>query len=77
MQEKFLNEWQKLSHGEKLEVFLETGTRKGLPAGVIEKDWEKDYEDMKVNMIHEESPTFEDLMKEINVLQGRINKLNT
>lgn len=68
MQEKFLNEWQKLSYEEKSEVFLETGVRKGLPAAVIEKDW-------WVSMIHEESLTFEDLMNEINLLQSHINSL--
>lgn len=48
-----------------------------IPPDKVLKDWQKDYEDMRVNMIHEESLPFKDLMKEIENLQNRINKIET
>lgn len=38
--------------------------------------WEKDYKEMQQNMFYNESLAFDDLMKRINELKMRINKLN-
>ena len=47
-----------------------------IPPDKVLKDWQKDYKAIRENMIHEESLPFEDLMKEIELLQDRINKRN-
>ena len=47
-----------------------------IPPKKVFKYWQKDYEDMRINMIHEVSLSFEDLMKEIESLQNRINHLD-
>lgn len=51
------------------------GTIQLNPPETVLKAWQNDYEEMQVNMIHEESLSFENLMKEINRLQDRINNL--
>lgn len=44
------------------------------PAGVI-KEWEKDFNTMKENMIYGESLSFDSLIKRIEELQKRVNKI--
>lgn len=46
------------------------------PPEKVLKAWQNDYKKMQENMIHEESLPFEDLMKEINLLQDTFKGLN-
>jgi predicted nucleotidyltransferase component of viral defense system len=52
------------------------GKIKIIPPAEIIKEWEKDYNTMKQNMIYGESLNFDSLIKRIEELQKRVNQIN-
>lgn len=48
---------------------------KFIPPDNLLPHWEKDYQDMKVNMIYGEAPEFDKLIEQLKVLQKRINSM--
>lgn len=47
-----------------------------IPPAEVRDAWKKDYRSMQESMIYEESPSFEQLIEKLTVLNQRINALN-